>query len=146
MLTDDGSGAAGREVVYHSVEPSERGWAADSLALKAPVEALRLNGAQWRGRFVVFLMDNLGNVARINKGRAERGTRAHALLSELYALADQFNIDFVALWLPRAANQLLDAFSKCRTDSEIESWAASRGLRLRHYARVTRPPAAPQAC
>ena len=81
----------------------------DSLELKPLVHLLQHNGGCWRGGFLVFLADNLGNLYRINKGRARHVTRAHELLRELYALADGYDIEFIALWLPCVVDSSLDA-------------------------------------
>jgi len=125
-----GSVPAPGEVTFGATAPGESGWAADSLELVPLVEVLRRNGAAWHGRVVVFLTDNIGNMYRVNKGRARHGTRAHGLLAELYALADLHAIDFLALWLPRAANGSLDALSKCRSADQAAAWAATAGLRF----------------
>ena len=130
-LRVNGEGVDPNEVSFGAVPADADGFTSDVVELIPLIEALRRYGKLWRGRFLVFLTDNLGNVPRINKGRAAAGSHAHALLSELYALADLYDIDFVALWLPRAANQLLDRLSKCRSVAEARAWAAANGLRLR---------------
>jgi hypothetical protein len=124
-------GRAGPDVVlFDTVPAAEQGWDSSSLELMPLVAALRRFGVQWRGRFVVFLTDNLGNMYRINKGRAAYGSRSLALLRELYALADAHRIDFIALWLPRAANGTLDALSKCRSVDEAAAWAEHAGFQF----------------
>jgi len=117
------------EVLYRSVARR----ASDSsgvLELEPWVAALERYGAAYSGKLLIAIGDNLGNVFRFNRGRVQRGTRAHELLTRLYGLLDAHNIDFVAYWLPRAGNQFLDALSKCRTPEEAHARAQAAGLRL----------------
>ena len=102
----------------------------DSLELKPLVHLLQHNGGCWRGGFLVFLADNLGNLYRINKGRARHVTRAHELLRELYALADGNDIEFIALWLPVSWTAPSTPLSKCRFRGEALVGATAAGAVL----------------
>jgi hypothetical protein len=117
------------EVLFRSVARRETD-SSGTLELEPWVEALERHGASYGGKFLVAIGDNLGNVYRVNRGRVKRGTMAHQLLTRFYELLDLHDIDFVALWLPRAANQLLDALSKCRTLREAQERAQAAGVRL----------------
>ena len=117
------------EVLFRSVVKREAD-SSGTLELEPWVEALERHGTSYSGRFLVAIGDNLGNVYRVNRGRVKRGTTAHQLLTRFYELLDWHDIDFVALWLPRAANQLLDALSKCRTLRDAQERAQAAGVRL----------------
>lgn len=126
-----GAGAApppAGEVIYHEV-PRGADDSSGTIELQPWVTVLERHGAALRGKFLVMTGDNLGNMYRVNRGRVKRGTPAHQLLMRLYDLAAEHDINFLALWLPRAANQYLDAVSKCRTLEEAQG-AVPAGVRL----------------
>ena len=120
--------AAGGEILYRAV-PRGTDDSSGTIELEPWVALLERHGAALRGKFLVMTGDNLGNMYRVNRGRVRRGTRAHVLLTRLYDLAAQHDINFIALWLPRAANQYLDAISKCRTVEEAQRTVGA-GLRV----------------
>ena len=70
--------------------------------------------AQWRGRHMLFLTDNYGNVFNVMKGRARRPV-VHDMIEELYARAEAGGYFFSVAWVPREANVAADALSKCAT-------------------------------
>lgn len=116
------------DVLFRSVP---RGATDDSgtIELQPWVAVLERYGEQLRGKFLVMTGDNFGNMYRVNRGRVRRNTPAYPLLQRLYDLAAHYDVDFLALWLPRAANQLLDSISKCRSYEEAAR-ACPPGVRL----------------
>lgn len=121
------------DVLYDNLTDDERALPSDVLELLPLAAVMEQRAAQWRGRLVVFATDNLVNMYRVNRGRAAAGGAALAVIQRLYAVADAYDIDFVAIWLPRAANQLLDALSKCSDGAAAEQLAQAAGLRLSRW-------------
>lgn len=130
----DGAGAAGApgnagdEIMFRATSRADDD-SSGTVELAPWLAVLERHGAALRGKFLVMMGDNLGNMYRVNRGRIRRGTRAHAMLMNLYDLAAEHEINFLALWLPRAANQYLDAISKCRTLAEAQG-AVGPGVRV----------------
>jgi len=133
---DPGGGAVcGREAVYLQWTPEEAVEHSDWRELRVTLEALRRFGPSWAPppgappARVLLLMDNLGNVFSINRGRARRDV-VTTLISELYDVAEAHGISFCAAWLPRECNTVPDALSKAATPGEAAAVAARLGLRL----------------
>lgn len=109
---------------------------ADEVELTASVdfcEQQAAAGTLGDGALVVILTDSLSNAFRMNSGRAAYGTHAHTLLTRLYESSDCHGFEFISVWVPRAANQLADAFSKCSSAAEAAAWAARAGLSFVSY-------------
>jgi hypothetical protein len=117
------------EVLFRSVERRE-GDSSGTLELEPWVAVLERHGAAFGSKLLVMIGDNVGNMYRVNRGRVQRGTQAHRLLARIYDLADMHNINFVAFWLPRAANQLLDSISKCRTLADAQARTQAAGVQF----------------
>lgn len=123
-----GEPLTGEEILYRAA-PRADDDSSGTVELAPWLAVLERHGAALRGKFLVMMGDNLGNMYRVNRGRIRRGTRAHAMLMNIYDLAAEHEINFLALWLPRAANQYLDAISKCRTLAEAQG-AVGPGVRV----------------
>ena len=127
------AGVSDGEVYMGKPAESDAACHSDVLELQPIVVILRdkLASGKWKpGSLVVITCDSIATMYRINKGSAAYGTPAARLLRELYDLADDYDVDFFALWLPRAANQVSDALSKCSDVAQAGAWAQAQGLRL----------------
>ena len=124
-------GGGADEVIYGLVEPGSSLDSSDSSVVELmPVYASLLrNKGRARGKVFVVGTDSVANAHRINSGRV-RGAVALKMMQRIYDIADEYCIDLVAIWVPRAANQSLDAFSKCRSDAEAAAGASAAGLHL----------------
>lgn len=98
---------------------------------RVAVEAFRRFGPSWRGRCVLLLTDNRGNVFTFMKGSTGRSSpAADALLRELYALGEQHGFTWVCTWIPREVNLAADALSKCADAAAAAKVCAQRELEL----------------
>jgi hypothetical protein len=80
------------------------------VPLEAPAHRY---GPQMAGRVLLFLTDNAGNAAILNRGRSHGD--GDAVVKRL-AVAAQVNVvTTVGLWLPREANEREDSLSRCAT-------------------------------
>ena len=103
---------------------------ADVLELEPIRALLERDGPQLRGKLVWLGTDNIVNMFRLIRGRAAPNAKARKLLQLIYELADANGVDFIAVWIPRSANQFLDALAKCRTTAEAGQLARANGLRF----------------
>ena len=120
----------GSSVYYSNVSGDQRHLTSSDLELSTVGPYFRANAEQLRRKIVFIGTDSLVTMFRLNKGKAARGTYAYAMLQFIYEVADEYDIDFVAVWIPRSANQFVDRLSKCRTADEARAWAESVGLRF----------------
>lgn len=118
----------GNEVLWH--DASGTALSSSDLELSCVAPFMERHGADMSKKIVFFGTDSLVTMFRVNKGRADYGTYAHGELQHIYELADLHQIDLVAHWLPRAANQYLDRLSKCRSPDQAARVAHDLGLRL----------------
>lgn len=129
-----GAGATcGNEAIYHLWVGNEGDMSIQAQELYPDVAAARVWGPSWRGKTVIFETDNLGNAIGINSGKAARGA-ARKLLGELYDLADKYDFEIIAVWVPRRYNVVCDALSKA---SSVENARAAVGAIGRPGLRVT---------
>ena len=134
QVYSDASGAvgAGGGAIYdgrglwHQFTGAEVGWSIQAKELSPLVAAAERWGAEWTGKVVVFHTDNLGNAYGINNAKALAGP-ALELLRRLYELADLYNFEPVAVWLPRSHNTRADAISKATSLGEARRNAVACG-------------------
>ena len=133
---DHGGGAIFRdEALYLEWSREEKEKPSDWREARMTLEAVRHWAPFWAASSggkparVLLLMDHLGNVFGINRGRARRA-EATALIADIYAVAEEFNIFFTAAWIPREANLGADALSKCKSNDEALDVARDLGKRL----------------
>ena len=84
----------------------------NALELLAVVRTLQQWGVHWRGKSVIFLMDNRTAVAYLLK---QGGTRSHSstlIAEELFRLADGLDLFLTAAYLPGERNVLADMLSR----------------------------------
>jgi hypothetical protein len=131
-----GAGATWRnEALHHVWEGSEGEMSIQAQELHPDVAAARAWGPRWRGKTVIFATDNLGNAIGINTAKAARGA-ARKLLAELYDLADKYDFELLAVWVPREYNVVCDALSKAGSLEEARAAAVAvgaDGLRVSSY-------------
>jgi len=133
---DHGGGAVfGNEAIHTVWSASDALQSSDYREARMTLEAVVRWANVWASdpraqpRQVLLLMDNLGNVFNINRGRARR-PEVTTIISQIYDIAEANNIVFVAAWLPREANLEADALSKCQSTQEAARVATQLGLRL----------------
>jgi len=103
------------------------------LEFLAPVLALIRHGAQVRGAFLIFGIDNTPCLFWGNGGRASRAD-ALDLLRVLYAVAAQCDVTAVFRWLPRWINHVND-----RVVAEPDAAGAGRHVPPGHLTTVRMP-------
>jgi len=98
--------------------PEQRKWSSDRRELYTIVNGVRRFVGRLRGKQVVLISDHAGNCANINKGNAE-SPPCRDLICELYQLCAEYDITFVAAWIPCEFNAGPDqlASSTSRADA-----------------------------
>ena len=92
--------------------------------------AVQLWGSQWRGKVVVFGLDNEGAVLAYNAGRSSNA-RTHAVLGEVLSAVEAAGAFVYCIHIPRLTNRLADALTHlCRDWAGIATWSVAHGLRL----------------
>jgi hypothetical protein len=139
---DPGGGAIwGAEALYIQWRGDEAHAHSDWREARVSLAVLERWGAHFGApageppRRVLLLMDNLGNVYSINRGRA-RSARVTALISSMYDLAERHNFVFAAAWVPREVNLAADAISKCATAGEARAVCARLGKTFVEHAEL----------
>ena len=123
VSTPDGSHAA----EWAEGAPGEH---SDTLEIAAPAAAVVRHAREWaRGSTVIVATDSISVFYRINRGAAAYGGPALLHLQALFDAADAADLSVLAVWLPRASNQFLDALADCRDDQAARALIERLGLR-----------------
>ena len=117
---------------FAPLSPEERAWPAiDAKELKALVVWLESFGHEHEGAVLLYGTDNAGNVFTINRLRVDASnTVTQKLLSRMLAAADQWGIDIIAWWCPRALNAISDSLSKSLSLADARRVARTFGVVL----------------
>lgn len=127
-LVTDGGEETDPPTAYHAIiDPTLDSGHAELLPV---LHAAERCFSRWRGRLVCIRTDNLGNAYRINEASCAVGSPCFPILDRIFELADLYDIELLALWVPRAANAELDSLADTRSPAGAQAWASRTGIRL----------------
>jgi len=139
VWSDCGDGAAGAWWIPEGGGPGQALWVKLTVAEKAmgsgPRELLSLRralekwGARWRRKTVFWCTDSEGSASAVNSGR-QRGANGTREIEGIFDWAEKWDINLVAVWVPREMNKLADAFTRCEAREEAEALAQNEGMVL----------------
>lgn len=128
---EPGGGAVyGTRALHRVWTAEEKTDSSDRLEAAVILDCMRTWGPEWRGRHVVLLTDNYGNIFSMMKGRAAGRPVVQSIIEDMYAVAERLGFRFSVVWIPREANMKADALSKCPTANDAAACCGRLGLTL----------------
>jgi len=108
-------------VVFSAKEAT---WSSQARELLPLVRAAELLGAGWKGKLIVFVVDNSSVAFDINKCRASSPV-SRVLLGRLFQAADVHQFEVLGIWVSRAHNTVMDAAAAQLSAEQLAAFISS---------------------